>query len=100
LFSIEAGQHVAERGVRGLDEMGLRLGLPMRLGRLDPLEGQMIAGIGVGEDGADLADGGLGQIVDGDGAAHALVADMVCDDLAVATAIGRPDHRPPLFFWT
>jgi hypothetical protein len=85
-FPVEAGRHVAERGVCGLDQMDLRLGLLMGLVRLDPVEGQMAAGVGVGEDGADLADGRFVQIVDSDGAAHALVADVVGHDPAVATA--------------
>ena len=60
--AVEAGQHVAKRGVRRFDQMGLRLGLLMRFWRADALEGDVVAGVGIGEDGADLADSSLGQV--------------------------------------
>ena len=78
--------------------MGLRLGLLMRFWRADALEGDVVAGVGIGEDGADLADSSLGQGVDGDGAAHTPVAYMIGDDASVLAAIGGPDYRPLLFF--
>ena len=98
LFSIEAGQHVAERGVGRFDQMRLRLGLLVRFGSADPLEGEVVAGVGVGEDGADLADGGLGQGVDGGRASDTGITHMIGDDAPVPAAICRPDHRSlPLF---
>lgn len=80
--------------------MGLRLCLQVRLCDANPFEGEVVARVGVGEDGADLADGRLGQGIDGDGAAHAGIADMVGDDLSVPAAISGPDYRALLFFWT
>lgn len=78
--------------------MGLRLGLGMRLGDAVPLEGQGITRIGIGEDRFDRPDSVLGQLVDGDGALYALVADMVGYNPALVAAIGRPDDGPLSFF--
>ena len=98
--SVEAGQHVTDRGVGRLDQVGLGLGLGVGFGYAVALEGQGVAGVGICEDGADLADSLLGQAVDGDGAADPAVADMIGDDPATPAAIGRPDYGPVLFFWT
>lgn len=98
--SVEAREIVSEGGVRGLDEVGLRLRLLVRFTRPDALEGETVAGVGIGEDGADLTDGRLGQPVDGDGAVHARVTDMIGDDPPVLAAVGRPDYRAAGFFWT
>ena len=80
--------------------MGLCLGLLVRFARAHPFEGEVVAGVGVGEDGGDLSDSRFGHAVDDHGAAHAAVADMVGDDPSVPAAIGRPNHRSLLFFWT
>ena len=71
--------------------MGLSLGLGVGLGYAVPLEGDAVAGVGVGVDGADVANGLLGQPVDGDGAADPGVPYMVGDDPATPAAIGGPD---------
>ena len=73
--------------------MGLGLGLCMRWGDRMALEGQGIARIGISEDGADLTHGSLGQAIGGDGAADALVPDMIGDNPALA-AINRPNDCP------
>ncbi len=79
--------------------MRLGLGLGVRFGHAIALEGEAIAGVGIGEDGLDLTDGLPGQAVDGHGAVHTIVADMVGDDPAAPAAIGGPHYRPVLFFW-
>jgi hypothetical protein len=61
-------------------------------------ERQGVAGIGIGEDGADLADRFLGQAIRRDGAVDALVADMMGDNPALATTINRPNYGPLPFF--
>ncbi len=71
--------------------MRLGFGLGMGFGHAVTLEGEAVAGVGVGEDGLDLADRLPGQAVDGDGAVDALVADMVGDDAPPPAAIGGPD---------
>jgi hypothetical protein len=71
--------------------VGLSLGLGVGLGYAVTLEGDAVAGVGVGVDGVDGADGLLGQSVDGDGAADPGVTDMVGDDPATSAAIGGPD---------
>jgi len=55
------------------------------------LEGDPVAGVSVGIDGINVADGLLGQAVDGDGAADPCIADVVGDNPAMSAAIGRPD---------
>lgn len=80
--------------------MRLSLGLGVGLGYAVPLEGDPVAGVGVGVDGVDVADGLLGQPVDGDGAADPGVTYMVGDDPATPAAIGGPDEGATLFFWT
>jgi hypothetical protein len=72
----------------------------MRFGNAVALEGEGIAGVGISEDGADLADGLFGQMVDGDGAADALIPDVIGDDPALPAAIGGPNYRPCCFFLT
>ncbi len=79
--------------------MGLGLGLLVGFGSADPLEGEVVAGVGVGEDGADLADGGLGQGVDGGRAPDAVIAYMIGDDASMSAAVRRPDYRSLPFFW-
>jgi hypothetical protein len=37
-------------------------------------------------------------LVDGDGALHPLVADVIGDNPAALAAIGRPNYRPLPFF--
>lgn len=54
-----------------------RLGLGVRPGHAVKLEGEAVAGVGIGEDGRDLSDGLLYQRVDGHGAGHACVADII-----------------------
>ena len=80
--------------------MGLSLGLGVGLGHAVPLEGDAVAGVGVGVDGVDGADSLFGQPVDGDGAADPCVTYMVGDDTATSAAIGGPDQGAMLFFWT
>ncbi|MEP9400823.1 hypothetical protein ABLE43_03270 [Sphingomonas sp. VNH70] len=98
--AVEAGEHVAEGGVGRFDQMRLRLRLPVRFGRADPLEGEVVTGVGVGEDRADLADGGPGRGVDGGRASDAAIADMIGDDAPMPAAVRGPDYRPLPFFWT
>ena len=71
--------------------MGFGFGLGVGFTDTVAFEGQGVAGIGVGEDGADFPDSLLGQAIDGDGAPHALVADMIGYDPALPTAIGGPN---------
>ena len=73
--------------------MGLSFCLLMGFACPDLFEGEVVAGVGVGEDGFDLANGRFGQPVDGDGAAHTFVTDMVGDHPLVLAAISGPDHR-------
>ena len=80
--------------------MRLCLGLGVGFRHAIAFEGEAIAGVGIGEDSLDLADGLPGKAVDGDGALHALIADMVGDDTATPAAIGGPNYRPAAFFWT
>ena len=80
--------------------MRLGLGLGVGLGHAMALEGDVVAGVGIGEDGLDLADGLPGKAVDGDRALHALIADMVGDHPPTSSAIGGPNYCPALFFWT
>ena len=80
--------------------MRLGLGLGVRFRHAMAFEGDAIAGVGVGEDGLDLADSLPGKAVDSDGALHALIADMVGDHPAAPAAIGGPNYRTATFFWT
>lgn len=78
--------------------MSLSLGFRVRLFDRMALECQGVAGIGIGEDGSDLANGILSQTIGGDGAVDAIVADMMGDNPALATAINRPNYCPLPFF--
>ena len=78
--------------------MRLALGLGVLLGHIQTFEGQGVAGIGVGEDRFDRADGLLGQPVNGHGAGNTVVPDMVGYDPAKTAAIGGPDYRALRFF--
>ncbi len=78
--------------------MGLCLGLFVPLRRAIPLEGKLIAGIGIGEDRRDVANSPLGQVVEGDGTGDAVVADVIGDDTTLPPAISSPNDRPVLFF--
>ena len=80
--------------------MRLCFGLGVGFRHAMAFEGEAIAGVGVGEDGLDLADGLPGKAVDGYGALHALIADMVGNDAATPAAIGGPNYCPTSFFWT
>lgn len=80
--------------------MGLGFGLLMRLGHAMAFEGEPIAGVGVGEDGLDLANGLPGEPVDRHRAGNTLIADVVSDHPAAPTAIGSPNYGPATFFWT
>lgn len=80
--------------------MRLGLGLGVRFRHAMAFEGDAMAGVGVGEDGLDLADGLPGKAVDGHGALHALIADMVGDHPATPAAISGPNYCPASFFWT
>jgi hypothetical protein len=97
--AVEAGEHVADGGVRRLDQMGLSLGLGVGFRHAMTLESEAVTGIGVGEDGLDLANRLPGKVVDGDGTSNALVANMVGDDPAAPAAVSGPNYRPAAFFW-
>ena len=55
--SVEAGEVVADGGVLSLDQMRFGFGLDMGDCDAVALEGQPIAGVGIGEDGGDGGDG-------------------------------------------
>lgn len=97
---VEARQIVPDGGIGCLDEVGLGLGLDMRLADGHPFESEVIAGIGVGKDGLDVPYGALGQPVYGHGAVDALVADVIGHHPAKPAAEGGPDYGALLFFWT
>lgn len=78
--------------------MGLGLGFDMRRGDCVTLERQSVAGIGIGEDGTNLAHRLLCQSIGGDGASDAIVANMVGDNPTLAAAIDRPNYCPLSFF--
>ena len=78
--------------------MGLSLGFGMWRGDCVTLECQCVAGIGIGEDGADLANCLFRQPIGCDGTADAIVPDMIGDNSTLATAINRPNYCPVEFF--
>lgn len=60
--------------------MRFGLGLSVRLFDAVAFKGELIAGVGVCEDGRNPANGGFGQMIDCYGAAHTFVADMEGDN--------------------
>lgn len=98
--AVEAGEIVADRGVGSLDEMRLGLGLRVRLGNAVALEGEAVAGVGVGEDGRDVGDGLPGQPVERDGAVDAPVPDVMRNNATLSPAISSPYDCALPFFWT
>lgn len=78
--------------------MGLGLCFGVRLCDRVTLERQGVTGIGICEDSPDLANSVLGQTIGGDGTIDAIVADMMGDNPALATAIDCPNYCPLTFF--
>lgn len=97
-LSVEARKLVPDRRIGRLDQVGLSLGLDVLLGNPVTLEGQAVAGVGIGEDSANLADRLLSQSIRRNGTLHALVADMMGDNPPLAPAIDRPNYGPLPFF--
>lgn len=97
--AVEAGEVVADGGVGAFDEVGLRLGLDVRLGHAVAREGEPITGVGVGVDGADVGSGDLGEPVQRYGAGDALVADVMRNNATFSPRISSPYEGALPFFW-
>lgn len=78
--------------------MRLRLGLGMRFDDAVAIEGQSIAGIGIGIDLSDASDRLFGQAIDRNSTVRASVADVVGNHPSQSAAKGGPNDRPLLFF--
>jgi hypothetical protein len=97
-LSVEARQHVPDRRIGRFYQVGLNLGFGVRVGNPMTLERQGVAGVGIGKDGANPAHRLLGQSIGHNGTIHALVADMMGDNPALAATIDRPNYCPLPFF--
>lgn len=80
--------------------MCLSLGLGVGYGDAVALEGEAVAGIGVGEDGGDAGYGAAGALVELYGAGDAFVADVKGNNATLPATISSPYDGAALFFWT
>lgn len=97
--AVETGEIVANGGIGAFDEMRLRLGLDMRFAHAVAFEGDTVAGVGVGVDGADVGPYGLDQMVEGYGAVDPFVADVIRNNATFSPRISSPYEGALPFFW-
>jgi len=72
--------------------------LSVRGGDAVALEGEAVAGIGVGEEGGDVGHDAASAFVALYGAGDAFVADVIGNNATLRPAISSPYDGPPLLF--